>query len=354
MKKVMSMVLSIIMIMSVISATVLTANAQVISGNCGADDTNVTFTLDTNTGILKISGKGEMKNGILEEREEYSVVINIPWQPTEDKNEETIKTVIINSGITNVGDYAFYACKKLTGITIPNGIMVIGTKSFYGCTNLPSIIIPDGVTSIGEKAFAWCDSLTTITIPSSVKNIGWSSFGACYNLKDVYYSGTESQWNEINIGTENDFLTDATIHYNSSIQETEKPISNPSQPNTYPDQSNEQVTVQTTVPVSLTAVTTKKPKATTVLKVKSGKKSFKLTWKKVNGVSGYQIKYSTSKKFTKKTTKYTYSKGNKKFSKTISKLKGGKKYYVKVRSYKIVNGKKVYSSWSKVKSVKTK
>ena len=78
MKKVISMVLSMIMIMSVISATILTVNAQVISGNCGVDDTNVTFTLDTNTGILKISGKGEMKNVILEEREKYSVVTNIP------------------------------------------------------------------------------------------------------------------------------------------------------------------------------------------------------------------------------------------------------------------------------------
>ncbi len=100
--------------------------------------------------------------------------------------------------------------------------------------------------------------------------------------------------------------------------------------------------------------TVKKPGKATIKKLVKSKKSFKITWKKVSSVSGYQVQYSTSKKFTKKTTSSKYYKGNKKFTKTISKLKSKKTYYVRVRAYKTVNGKKVYGSWSKVKSVKTK
>lgn len=78
----------------------------------------------------------------------------------------------------------------------------------------------------------------------------------------------------------------------------------------------------------------------------------------MKGVSGYQVQYSTSKKFTKQTTKKVTYKGNKKFTKTVKKIKGGKKYYIRVRTYKTikVNGKtvKLYSSWSSSKAVTTR
>ena len=94
------------------------------------------------------------------------------------------------------------------------------------------------------------------------------------------------------------------------------------------------------------------PKKTTLSKVTSPKtKQLKATYSKVKGVTGYQITYSTSKKFTKDTTK---SVNSKKTSKTITKLKKGKTYYVKVRSYKTVNGTKYYSGYSDVKKVKVK
>lgn len=98
----------------------------------------------------------------------------------------------------------------------------------------------------------------------------------------------------------------------------------------------------------------KKPKKTSISKIKSQKKGFKVTWKKVSNAKGYQVKYSTSKKFTKKTSKTATVKKATTTSKTVKDLKKKKTYYVKVRSYKTVNGKKVYSDWSKVKKVKTK
>ena len=100
-----------------------------------------------------------------------------------------------------------------------------------------------------------------------------------------------------------------------------------------------------------------KPKGTSVSKVKAAKKGFKVTWKKqATQTTGYQVQYSTSSKFKKAKT-VTVSK-NKTTSKSVSKLSAKKKYYVRVRTYKTVkvNGKnvKLYSGWSKAKSVTTK
>ncbi|MBR1752455.1 MAG: leucine-rich repeat protein [Ruminococcus sp.] len=97
------------------------------------------------------------------------------------------------------------------------------------------------------------------------------------------------------------------------------------------------------------------PKKTSVKKATSPKTGqLKITYKKVKGVTGYQVTYSTSKKFTKSTTKTATLNGVSKLSKTIKKLKSGKKYYLKVRAYKTVSGKKYYSKYTAVKSVKVK
>ncbi|MBR1751284.1 MAG: hypothetical protein IJ740_10480 [Ruminococcus sp.] len=97
------------------------------------------------------------------------------------------------------------------------------------------------------------------------------------------------------------------------------------------------------------------PKATSVSKLTSPKtKQLKAKYKKVSGVTGYQVTYSTSSKFTKSKTKTVTVKGAAKTSKTIKKLTKGKKYYVKVRSYKTVGGTKYYRAYSKVKSIKVK
>ena len=97
----------------------------------------------------------------------------------------------------------------------------------------------------------------------------------------------------------------------------------------------------------------KNNKKVKVASAKAGKKSIKVTWKKVKGIKGYQIQYSTNKKF-KKGNKTITIKSTKSTSATIKKLKSKKKYYVRMRTYKVVNGKKVYSAWSKAKSVKVK
>lgn len=85
-----------------------------------------------------------------------------------------------------------FSCKSLTGVTIGNGVTSIGELEFYGCSNLTSVTIPAGVTSIEIYAF-------------------WN----CINLTDVYFGGSEAQWNQIAIDSGNEQLLNAAIHYNS-------------------------------------------------------------------------------------------------------------------------------------------
>ena len=104
----------------------------------------------------------------------------------------------------------------------------------------------------------------------------------------------------------------------------------------------------------------KKPKPTAIRKLKAGRKYFTVKWKKIKGVKGYQIQYSTNKKFKKKykgkkqTVKIVTVKKAKATSRKINKLKTNKRYYVRIRTYKVVKGKRIYSKWSKVKRIKTK
>lgn len=112
-------------------------------------------------------------------------------------------------------------------------------------------------------------------------------------------------------------------------------------------------TQPTTKPSTTKNTETVKPKKTSIKKLSKGKKKFTVTWAKVSGVKGYQIQYSSNKKFKKNNKSVTVTK-QKTTKATVKKLKSKKKYYVRVRTYKTVNGKKIYSSWSKVKSVKTK
>ncbi len=125
-----------------------------------------------------------------------------------------LTSIIIPNSVTSIGDSAFEGCSGLTSITIPNSVTSIGNFAFDGCTGLTSITIPNSVTSIENGAFFFCISLESVTIPDSVTSIGSSAFDYCKYLKDVYYCGTEAQWEKITIGDDNNCLTNATIHFN--------------------------------------------------------------------------------------------------------------------------------------------
>ena len=163
MKKIISLLLSLAMLLSIVSVVDFSAFADVQTGKCGD---NVTYSLDTSTGVLTISGTGDMYNSLIE-------------------SFRYIKSVIIENGVTSIGDYVFEGCKSLTNVTIGNSVTSIGKRAFLGCASLISITIPNSVTSIENEAFEGCTSLTNITIPDSVTSIGRYAFDCCTSLTNI-------------------------------------------------------------------------------------------------------------------------------------------------------------------------
>ena len=233
-KRLLSFVLAVLMIASLLPVTALAADI-VDSGTCGAegDGSNLTWTLDSE-GLLTISGTGRMRD--------YKGNGNVPWCDY----SYNVKSVLILSGVTYIGDFAFsvlnhlmsvvisdsvasighqcfFSCDSLTGIwvnegniyysnsadgvlfnkdkttliqcpgafkayTIPDSVTSIGEDAFASCESLTSVIIPDSVTSIGRYAFDACDSLTSVMIPDSVTSIGKDAFSFCDSLTGIWVS----------------------------------------------------------------------------------------------------------------------------------------------------------------------
>ena len=112
-----------------------------------------------------------------------------------------VTSVNIPSGVTSIGTEAFYRCTSLESITIPDSMTSIGYGAFKVCSSLASITIPDSVTSIEEELFGNCQSLASVTIGNGVTSIGNGAFVNCSSLANIYYKGTEEQWNAITKGT---------------------------------------------------------------------------------------------------------------------------------------------------------
>ncbi len=124
-----------------------------------------------------------------------------------------ITIVVIPNSVTAIGRGAFAYCSNLIKVDMPNSITFIGDATFYGCSKLTTMVISHSVTVIGDYTF-WCCNLTSVIIPDSVISIEEGAFLGCSGLTDVYYTGTEEEWAKISIGSDNSYLTNATIHYN--------------------------------------------------------------------------------------------------------------------------------------------
>jgi len=167
------------------------------SGTCGE---NLTWRFED--GVLTISGTGAMTDYSSSQGPQLS------WAAAK------IKSVVIESGVTSIGDFAFAGQIGLTSITIPDSVTSIGDYAFHYCMSLTSVKIPDGVTRICQKVFQDCSSLTSVEIPDSVASIGSNAFYNCTALKNVYYSScSEAKWNSISIQGGNDDLKNAAMHY---------------------------------------------------------------------------------------------------------------------------------------------
>lgn len=222
------------------TAALSATNSVVASGNCGEEgnESSLTWTLD-DAGTLTISGNGLMGN--------YGPYYNCiePWASWRDQ----IRYVVIEEGVTSIGENAFYFYSNLeriaisTGVTsigdtafgeseslteihvdagnstycdqdgilfskdgteivcfpagrkegrydIPKGVTSIGRGAFYSCRNLSEITIPNSVTRIEMSAFAGCRGLSEVTIPDSVTSIEWDAFSMCSGLTKITISNS--------------------------------------------------------------------------------------------------------------------------------------------------------------------
>ena len=165
MKRLKQLVILAVILLSLVAVLAVSASAEIInSGTCGE---NLTWTLD-DAGALTISGTGAMDSDLL-------------WAG----NKAAIINVVINNGVTSIGDSAFRGCENLTNITIPKSITSIGQSAFAFCRSLQSVTIPEGVSSIYYYTFAYCTSLQNVTIPGNITRIGVDAFANCTALTSV-------------------------------------------------------------------------------------------------------------------------------------------------------------------------
>ena len=205
-------------VIALCATTFIPINAEAatsgVTGSC-------TWSLDGT--VLTISGNGKMAS--------YNALNFHTSAPWGDK----ITNVVIENGVTNISQYAFYGCGELQSISIPGSVKQIDQQAF-DYSGLTSLILPEGLTKIGDGAFNQCTSLRSISLPNSltyigdyafqstkitsivisknVKYIGHSAFNYC-RLEEVWYLGNQDDKAGIDIGGYNASLNSATWHYDS-------------------------------------------------------------------------------------------------------------------------------------------
>lgn len=170
-KRVLSLMLVLLMTLTLIPLESL-AEAAASPGTCGSDGNNLTWALDEENGVLKISGQGDMAD--------YSED-SAPWA----EKSSSITSVSIQQSVTGIGSGAFCFCAALSSVTLPDGLKRIGDGAFGGCESLTEIAIPTSVETIGNGAFSYCTRLGKATLPQKLTELSDSLFEDCAGLTEV-------------------------------------------------------------------------------------------------------------------------------------------------------------------------
>ena len=117
----------------------------------------------------------------------------------------SLKELNIPGSVEKISDYAFAGCNALEKLTINSGTKEIGKYAFTGCTSITELTLPEGLETVDEYAFNDCEVISTLTLPASIKSIGVSAFNNC-GIKSVYFLGTQTQWDAVTKGENNESL----------------------------------------------------------------------------------------------------------------------------------------------------
>lgn len=185
MKKALAFLCAVVMIVSVFSVSNPAGVASVFStvaaaaSNSGPCGEKVNYTINSSTGVLTISGSGDMTD--------FSSYSDSPFAMN-----YSIKKIVIENGVTSIGSNAFYSCSNVTEVSIPSSVKKIGEYAFCYCSGLKSIVIPNSVTSIGMYAFYACTVLNNVTLSSNLNTIEIYTFGYCTSLKEITFPASIS------------------------------------------------------------------------------------------------------------------------------------------------------------------
>ncbi len=395
MKRIISIFISTFLIFTLIFTSVPAIAAQKNGGKCGA---KVSYSLNKKTGVLTVSGKGKMDN--------YDNYWNSGNNSPFEKYSKEIKKVEIKSGVTYIGEYAFCNCEKIKKITLPESVKAFGKYAFSNCRSLAEITLPKKLTVIPEGCFSSCVNLKSVKLPGSVKSIEPGAFSCCWELTSVKlpkglkhlrfcafeicgklkeikipkgciaescaFECDELDYAEFENGSEiiddrvfcdgelksvyipksvkviwiNSFNSGTDIYYQGSKKDSEKIdiLDSVDYESGWPHYNNEYDSLSKLGKVYYnTSLAVKIP---SVKKISKGKSTIKIDVKQQSSANGYELEYRKKYDSSQKTKT---TKGN---SFTLKKLKKGVKYCYRIRAYKIVKGKKVYSRFSKEKTVK--
>ncbi len=316
-------------------------------------------------GTLTVFGTGEMHE--MKERKYrypissttrgYTYYDNGEWSGIKDSTTK----IVVKKGITGVSENAFRGFKNVSEIILEDGIKSIGKEAFYGCESVKKVAIPASVKKIGEDIlwtgsfWIWDDAHVMcgcIYAPYGSYAIDYAKKNGvsyCLDLSKAKITGVKASYAyngktqqpvvTVTLGKEKLSPWEYTVTYKNNKKVGKATI-------TITGQGHYYGTVKKTFVIT--------PKRMAISRITSPKKKTVLVkWKKDSQVTGYQLQYAYDKKFTTKKKTITIT-GDKNVSKKITKLKSRQKYYFRMRSYKLLNGKKVYGEWSKVKTVKCK
>ncbi len=243
-RKFLSLTLAVLMLISVLPTGAMAEEAETdsviteesttlagtkASGTCGD---KLTWTLN-DAGTLTISGTGAMTDyswNYIFQNNQFVTVASHPWRIWAD----SINKIVIEKGVTSIGDLAFYDLRKVTDVSISGTVTAIGSSAFQKCEGLTTVTVPgsvktledsafaeckslksatlsDGVATIGYNAFGFCGSLTKISIPNTVKTIGNSAFVSCSSLAEIILPSGLTE------------ISSATFQYCSSLKSVSIP-----------------------------------------------------------------------------------------------------------------------------------
>ena len=177
-----AVLLTAALLLAMTSAATAAKPKTIASGYCGGegDGKNLSWKLDS-TNTLTISGTGAMQDYELLSDGSPTLFPSAPWLEYKTK----VVKVVIKSGVTTIGDYAFDSEDFLESISLPDTLQSIGLSAFWSCERLKALSIPDSVTSIGEVMCGYCEGIKTLKISESLTEIPNDAFYFCSSLKSV-------------------------------------------------------------------------------------------------------------------------------------------------------------------------